>query len=65
MDEDGAEAVKPFLRQNPMKYTVGLGTGSLEQLPVTIVIDKAGKTVKRFDGFTKPEDIRAAIDKAL
>jgi thiol:disulfide interchange protein DsbD len=65
MDEDGAEPVKEFLKQNAMKYTIGLGTGTPGQLPITVVTDKAGKTVQRFEGFTKPEAIRAAIDKAL
>jgi thiol:disulfide interchange protein DsbD len=65
MDEDGVDAVKAFLKQNPMKYTVGLGSGSMDSaLPVTLVLDKSGKTVQRFDGFTKPEDIRAAVTKA-
>ena len=30
MDEDGADTVKEFLKQNPMKYTVGLGTGEVD-----------------------------------
>ena len=65
MDEEGAEAVKPFLKQHPMKYTVGLGSGSMDSpLPITLVLDKTGKTVQRFDGFAKPEEIRAAIAKA-
>jgi hypothetical protein len=65
MDDDGAEAVKPFLKQNPMKYTVGLGSGQLDtSLPITLVIDRTGKTVQRFEGLTKAEDIRAAIAKA-
>ena len=65
MDEDGAEAVKPFLKLHPMKYTVGLGSGSMDTpLPITLVLDKTGKTVQRFDGFTKPEEIRTAITKA-
>jgi thiol:disulfide interchange protein len=65
MDQDGAEAVKPFLLKNPMKYTVGLGSGSMDQpLPVTLILDRNGNTVKRFDGFTKPDEIRAAIAKA-
>ncbi len=65
MDDDGADTVKEFLKQNPMQYTVGLGTGEVETaLPITIVLDKNGKTVQRFDGFTKPEDIRAAVAKA-
>jgi thiol:disulfide interchange protein DsbD len=64
MDEDGAEAVKPFLQQNPMKYTVGLGSGSMEQLPVTVVLDRNGNTVQRFGQLATPEEIRAAISKA-
>ncbi len=65
MDEDGADAVKAFLKQNPMKYTVGLGTGQLDSaLPITLVLDKSGKTVQRFDGLIKPEEIRAAVAKA-
>ena len=65
MDEDGLEPVKAFLKQNPMKYTVGLGTGSPGSLPITVVLDKAGHQVGRFEGFTKPEVIRAAVDKVL
>ena len=61
MDEEGAAAVTPFLKQVPMNYTVGLGTGALAQLPVTLILDREGKTVKRFDGFAKPEEIRAAL----
>ena len=64
MDEDGAEAVRAFLKRNPMKYTIGLGTGAMDALPVTLVLDRSGKTVQRFEGFRKPEEIRAAIAKA-
>lgn len=64
MDEDGAAAVKPYLQLNPMKYTVGLGTGSFDALPITIILDRNGNTVKRFDGLAKPEEIRAAVAKA-
>ena len=64
MDEDGAESVKPFLQQVPVKYTIGLGSGTIGQLPITLVIDRNGKTVQRFEGFTKPADIRTAVDKA-
>jgi len=64
MDEDGAEAVKPYLQKNPMKYTVGLGSGSMDQLPVTLILDRNGNTVKRFDGLAKAEEIRAAVTKA-
>jgi thiol:disulfide interchange protein len=64
MDEGGAESVKPFLEKNPMKYTVGLGSGALDHLPITIILDRSGKTVQRFDELAKPEEIRAAVIKA-
>jgi thiol:disulfide interchange protein DsbD len=65
MDEDGADAVKAFLKDNPMKYTVGLGAGTMDSpLPVTLVLDRNGKTVQKFEGLIKPEEIRAAVAKA-
>jgi thiol:disulfide interchange protein len=64
MDQDGADAVKPFLLKNPMKYTVGLGSGSMDQLPVTVVLDRKGNTIKRFDGLATSDEIRAAVTKA-
>ena len=63
--DDATSTVREFLKQHPMKYTVGLGTGDVDTaLPITVVLDKDGKTVQRFDGFTKPEEIRAAVAKA-
>jgi hypothetical protein len=47
-----------------MKYTVGIGTGSMDQLPVTVVLDRTGNLVQRFDGLTSADAIKAAIDKA-
>jgi thiol:disulfide interchange protein len=66
VDNEGAPVVSKFLKTNPITYTLGLSTGmgSLDELPVTIVLDRNGNTVQRFNGFTKPEDIRAAIAKA-
>jgi len=37
----------------------------VENLPVTLVFDRSGKLVKRFDGYTKEADLRAAIVAAL
>jgi len=64
MDSDGADSIKPFLEKNPMRYTVGIGSGSMDSLPVTVVIDRKGNTVKRFDGLASPAEIRAAIAQA-
>jgi hypothetical protein len=49
-----------------MKYTVGLGSGSMDSaLPITVVLDRNGKAVQRFEGLIdKPEELRAAIAKA-
>ncbi len=71
MDEEGAELVAPFLKKHPMEYPVALGSQSLnkeynlEALPVTLVLDRTGKQVKRFDGLSSEEELRAAIKSAL
>jgi thiol:disulfide interchange protein len=71
LDEDGAEAVKPFLAKNPMEYLVALGSDAAKEkyqigpLPTTIVMDRHGKVVQKFEGFTQPADIRNAVKQAL
>jgi thiol:disulfide interchange protein DsbD len=71
MDDEGVARVQPFLKKHPMDYPVGLGNDaltkqySLDQLPVTLVFDSAGKQVKRFEGFTPESDILAAVKQAL
>ena len=47
-----------------MNYTIGLGSGSMDQLPITVVLDRKGNTVERFDQLATPAQIRAAIAKA-
>ena len=37
---------------------------SMDQLPITVVLDRNGNTVQRFDGLATPEEIRAAVAKA-
>jgi thiol:disulfide interchange protein len=71
LDEDGADAVKPFLAKNPMDYLVALGSDAAKDkyrigpLPTTIVMDRTGKIVQKFEGFTHPEDIQKAVRQAL
>jgi thiol:disulfide interchange protein len=71
LDEDGADVIKPFLARNPMNYTVGLASEAvknsykLDKLPVTVVFDRRGQIVDRFEGFTEPGKIRGAVEKAL
>jgi thiol:disulfide interchange protein DsbD len=71
MDEEGAERVRPFLQRHPMDYLVALGSEAiskqygLDELPVTIVFDRSGKQVKRFEGFTAEDELRAVVQQSL
>jgi thiol:disulfide interchange protein DsbD len=71
MDEDGAAGVAPFLKKHPMDYMVALGPQelnsryNLESLPVTLVFDRAGNQIKRFEGFTEEAALEAAVQQAL
>ena len=70
MDED-ASPVPSFLKKHPMDYQVAMGSLDLSNpyglvgLPVTVVLDKTGKPLKRFVGFLKENDLEAAIQSAL
>jgi thiol:disulfide interchange protein len=70
MDDEVAR-VQPFLKKHPMDYPVGLGAEplnkqyNLDALPVTLVFDRTGKQVKRFEGFTAAADLLAAVKQAL
>ena len=71
MDDEGAARVQPFLKKHPMDYPVGVGSEALskqynlDELPVTLVFDRTGKQVKRFEGFTKEADLLSAVRQAL
>ena len=71
MDEEGASLVTPFLKKHPMDYQVALGDAAvtkeynLEALPVTLVFDRTGKQIKRFEGFTPEDELRAAVAQSL
>ena len=71
MGDEGAEKVRHFLRKHPIDYTVGLGGDALaakyklESYPVTLVFDRSGKEVKRFDESLTEKDLMAAVQRAL
>jgi thiol:disulfide interchange protein DsbD len=71
MDEEGPDKVRSFLKKHPMEYPIAMGTEKLngpfqlDQLPVTVVFDKSGKVVKRFEGFTAEADLEKAVSAAL
>jgi thiol:disulfide interchange protein DsbD len=71
MDEDGAASVEPFLKKHSMEYAVALGQAelngryNLESLPVTLVFDRAGNQIQRFEGFIGEAALEAAVEQAL
>ncbi|HEY2018324.1 MAG TPA: cytochrome c biogenesis protein CcdA, partial [Bryobacteraceae bacterium] len=72
MDEEGAGKVQPFLRKHPIDYTVALGSEAISKqygldqlLPVTLVFDRTGKQVKRFDGLVSEGELQAAVQQAM
>ncbi len=72
MDEDGsAPLVQSFLKDHPMKYPVALGSEQVgarfrvSQLPTTVVFDRSGKALQRFEGFTPATSLESAVKTAL
>ena len=70
MDEPGTP-VQPFLHDHPIDYTVAKGGDAvakeynLESYPVTLVFDRTGKQVKRFNESLTEADLLATIQKSL
>jgi thiol-disulfide isomerase/thioredoxin len=70
-DEDAPAKVKSFLSKHPMQYAVALGSDKvsekfqLSNYPVTVVFDRTGKLLKRFEGFTPEQSLEDAVKTAL
>jgi thiol:disulfide interchange protein len=71
LDEDGTDLVRSFLKDHPIEYDVALGSRQVgdkfqvSKLPTTLVFDRSGKQLQRFEGFTPEESLRATIQSAL
>jgi thiol:disulfide interchange protein len=71
MGGEGADKVRSFLTKHRIDYTVGLGSDALvdkydmDAYPVTMVFDRAGNQVKRFNGSLTESELLAAVQKAL
>jgi thiol-disulfide isomerase/thioredoxin len=72
MDDEGKEAVEPFLKKHPIDYPVALGSDALADkfglpgYPVTLVFDRSGKQVKQLPpGLTGEADLRDAVRQAM
>jgi len=70
MDEAGTP-LQPFLKKHPIEYTVGQGGDpvakkyGLESYPVTLVFDRTGKQIKRYNESLTEADLLATIQKAM
>ncbi|MBZ5635831.1 MAG: TlpA family protein disulfide reductase [Acidobacteriia bacterium] len=72
MDEDGWDAVKPYVEEKKMNYRVLLGNdqvsqlfGSIDSLPTTIVIDRAGRIASMHIGLVAKSTYQKEIEGLL
>jgi thiol-disulfide isomerase/thioredoxin len=71
MGDEGVDKVRHFLQKHPIDYTVGLGGDALaakyklESYPVTVVFDRSGREVKRFNESLTEKDLLGAVQKVL
>jgi len=72
MDEDGWDAVKPYVEEKKMNYRVVLGNdqvsqlfGSIESLPTTIIIDREGRIASMHVGLVAKNTYQKEIEKLL
>jgi cytochrome c biogenesis protein CcmG/thiol:disulfide interchange protein DsbE len=74
MDDEGWDAVKPFLAKAKINYKILLGNdnvadawGGVESLPSTFIIDQKGNIVRHHEGLVSKDeyekDIKALLDK--
>jgi thiol:disulfide interchange protein len=72
-DLENAGQLQPFFTRHPMDYAVAFAPDALKQqfnvgdegLPVTVILDRSGKLVKRLEGFQEEDALRTAIQAAL
>ena len=70
VDPDSS-GVGAFLKKHPLDYSVAVaGEAAFQQYkfegpPLTLVLDRSGNLVQRFDGSASEADLRSAIEKAL
>ena len=72
LDAGGAKDVKPFAEEHDVNYTMLIANeeiarayGNITAIPTTFVIDREGKIVQRFIGYTAPEVFERTIKPLL
>lgn len=70
MDEDGWQAVRPFVKQKAINYSVAMGNdkvaqlcGGIESLPSTFLIDRDGRIALVHSGLIGKHDCPIRIRK--
>ncbi len=72
LDDGGAKDVKPFADEHGINYTMLIANGEtakayggISGIPTTFVVDKSGKIVNRFLGYTDPSVFETTIQPLL
>jgi peroxiredoxin len=72
MDEDGWDAVKPYLEQHKINYRVVIGNdqisqlfGSIDSLPTTLIIDREGRIASMHVGLVAKNTYQKEIEQLL
>jgi len=72
MDDDGWDAVKPYLERQRINYRVVMGTpeigelyGGVESLPTTFLIDRQGRIARMHIGLVGKREYQDDIDRLL
>jgi peroxiredoxin len=72
VDQDGWEAVTPFLKKNPINYPIVVDDGSvaksygnIEAIPTTIIVDKNGNIVARHVGGMSKAQLERSLKNLL
>jgi peroxiredoxin len=71
MDEDGWKSVTPYLKENPINYSIVVGNQdvaklyAVEAMPVTLLIDRDGKIAATHAGMVDKAAFEAEIKSLL
>jgi peroxiredoxin len=72
MDEDGWDAVKPYIKDHKMNYRVVLGNdevsqlfGNVDSLPTTLMIDRQGRVASMHVGLVSKRTYEKEIEELL
>jgi thiol-disulfide isomerase/thioredoxin len=72
LDQEGAEKVAPFVRQEKIPYPILLGNqavteayGKVESIPTVFIIDRQGKMVRKLIGYHSLEELENQVKRYL